>query len=177
MKKSRILSIILITISVSLMLCGTVMAYMFHQTQYEDNHFTPAYVSCTVEEEFDGQQKTSIKVLNTGNIDAYIRVRLVSYWVDTEGKIVAKPSEMPIINLASGWLSGANNTYYYQSPVDDESSTNDLLSSTITLDKDMDGNLQVVEVFAEAMQSKPIEAVSTNWGVAIDESGYIIAVP
>ena len=175
MKKSRILLIILIaSLVVSLILCGTVLAYMFKQTEYKNNEFIPATVSCKVVEEFDGKQKTSIKVQNTGNIDAYLRVRFVSYWVDSDGNVVAKPSSMPEINMAAGWLKGENNTYYYKTPVSPTNQTESLLSSPITLEKDADGYMQVIDVFAEAIQSTPHNAVSDSWGVVIDSNGHIV---
>ena len=180
MKKYRILPIILVTVLVvSLTLCGTVLAYMFRQTEYKVNEFTLANVSCKVVEEFDGEQKTSIQVQNTSNIDAYLRVRFVSYWVDAEGKIVAKPSEMPEIALASGWIKWSSNTYYYQSPVEPGALTPNLLKegTSITLKQDENGYRQVIEVFAEAMQSKPQDAAINSWKVTIDSSGNITAVP
>lgn len=178
MKKRKILSIILIAaLIVDVLLCGTVIAYMFRQTEYKDNQFTPAQVSCSVSELFDGVKKTSIQVQNTGNIDAYLRVRLVSYWVRiTENgmtEIVAKPSVMPQINIASGWIPGSNNTYYYQSAVDPNAFTGNLLSSAIQLEKDDDGYLQVIEVFAEAIQSEPKNAVTDSWRVTVDSNGNI----
>ena len=188
MKKHRILPVLLIaSLAISLLLCGTVLAYMFTQTEYKDNEFTPANVSCKVFEKFDGTQKTSIQVQNTGNIDAYLRVRLVSYWVDADGNIVAKPSAMPEINMAAGWIKGANNTYYYTKPVGPAAYTGSLLSSPINLEKDREafvygqkdenGNMQVIEVFAEAIQSKPYNAVINSWKVSVDANGNITAAP
>lgn len=181
MKKHRIFLVVLIaSLAIFLILCGTVLAYMFRQTEYEDNQFTPANVSCEVVEEFDGTQKTSIHVQNTGNIDAYLRVRLVSYWVDSNGNIVAKPSSMPEITLADGWIKGSNNTYYYQSSVSSVAPNNftgELLSAPIILQKDENGYLQVVEVFAEAIQSKPANAITNSWNVSLDTNGNITAAP
>lgn len=178
MKKHRILSILLIvSVAVSLTLCGTVLAYMFRQTEYIDNEFTPANVSCSVVEEFDGVQKASIRVQNTGNIDAYLRVRFVFYWVDEDGNIVAKPSLMPEINMAAGWIKGSNNTYYYKEPVSPTEQTGSLLSSPITLEKDTNGYLQVIEVFAEAIQSKPAKAATSSWQVTLDTKGHIATAP
>lgn len=178
MKKHRILPVLLIiSLVVSLILCGTVIAYMFRQTEYKDNEFVPANVSCKVVEEFDGTQKTSIQVQNTGNIDAYLRVRFISYWVDADGNIVAKPSSMPEINIATGWINGANNTYYYKTPVSPTEQTDSLLSSPITLEKDENGYMQVIEVFAEAIQSKPHNAVTDSWKVTLDTNGYITVAP
>jgi hypothetical protein len=150
---------------------------MFRQSEYKDNEFVPANVSCKVVEEFDGIQKNSIQVQNTGNIDAYIRIRLVSYWVDADEKIVAKPSSMSEINIAAGWIKGANNTYYYTKPVSPSAHTGFLLLSPITLEKDENGYMQVIEVFAEAIQSKPYNAVTDSWKVSIDANGNITAAP
>lgn len=178
MKTRRIYLVLLIVVLIAtLVLFGTVIAYMFQKTQYKHNPFTPAKVSCEVSELFDGQQKSSIQIKNTGNIDAYLRVRFVSYWVDTEGNIVAKPSEMPEIALASDWVKGSNNTYYYQSPVAPGKPTGELLSSPIFLEQDSDGYLQVVEIFGEAIQGEPRRAVINSWKVTLDTNGYITAAP
>ena len=181
MNKHRKLTIVLIiAFVIALVLCGTVLAYMFRQTEYEDNQFIPAEVSCEVQEVTDSPitKKMSIKVKNTGNIDAYLRIRFVSYWVDCNGNIVAKPSSMPEIIVADGWIKGKNDTYYYQTPVTPKQSTNNLLSSPILLQEDEEnGYLQVIEVFAEAIQSKPTNAVTNSWNVTLDSGGNIIATP
>ena len=180
MKKQKILPIILITtLAVSLVLCGTVIAYMFRQTEYKNNEFTPANVSCEVLETVTNNEKTSIQIKNTGNIDAYLRVRLVSYWVDAEGNIVVKPSPELSVALAEGWITGSNNTYYYKSPVTPGMATPNLLKdgASISLEQDENGYLQVIEVFAEAIQSKPEKAVTNAWKVTIDSNGNITAAP
>lgn len=178
MSKQRIITIILVIILAgNLTLCGTVFAYMFRQTEYKNNEFTPASISCRVVEEFDGTQKSSIQVQNTGNIDAYLRVRFVTYWVDSDGNIVAKPSSMPEITLADGWMRGSNNTCYYKSSVAPNNFTGELLSAPIILQKDVNGYLQVVEVFAEAIQAKPEDAVTNSWNVSLDINGNITTVP
>lgn len=177
MNRHRILKIIPIAaVFAVLTFCGTVLAYMLRQTGYVNNSFIPAEVSCNVDETFDGKEKSVIKVENTGSIDAYIRVRLVSYWVDSNGEIAAKPSSMPEILPASGWIEGTGSTYYYQSPVPPDGLTDNLLSVPICLEKDENGLLQVVEVFAEAIQSNPEAAVKSSWK-AETENGNIIKVP
>ena len=70
---------------------GTVFTYMFKRTEFKENSLIPAKVSCALNEAFDADTgvKSNITVKNTGNIDAYIPVRLVTYW-EKEGKIAAK---------------------------------------------------------------------------------------
>ena len=160
-----ILSVILV------LLCGTTFALMYRQTQELNNQLEAAFVACTVGEDFDGVKKDSITVKNTGNIDAYLRVCLVSYWVDGEGHIISKPSQILALSKADGWIAGTGNVYYYSKPIAPGDSTPNLLAAALNLE-----NLQVVEVFADAIQSKPAEAVTDSWGVTITD-GVITKAP
>lgn len=94
MKKKPLLLLIAIT---ALLTVGITLAYMFRQTAPIKNEFTEANVACSVQETFDGTQKTSIKVKNDSNIDCYLRVRLVSYWQNANNEIVGMPSVIPEI--------------------------------------------------------------------------------
>lgn len=173
--KRKILKIVILILSIILLLlCGTAFALMYRQTQPLNNQLEAAFVACAVEEDFDGETKTSIAIKNTGNIDAYLRVRLVSYWVDSDGNITSKRSRMPQVSVTSGWVTGTGNTYYYSQPVAPGDSTTNLLYADITLEEE-DGYLQVIEVFADAIQSKPAEAVTTSWGVTLDGDKIITA--
>lgn len=168
--QSRILWLLVVLLVLS---CGSTMAYMFRQTQKLENNFTPAEVSCQVAEAFDGNQKTSITVKNTGNIPAYLRVRLVTYWVNDEGDIMPVASPQLTIQTTNGWISGADNTYYYPTPIEPETTTPELLAAPIALQTNEAGHHQVIEVFAEAIQSEPENAVK-SWPVTVS-NGTIIA--
>lgn len=162
--------ILLWALLVSLILvCGVTIAYLYRTTNDVKNVFIPGKVDCEVTESFDKNSgvKSSITVKNTGNIDAWLRVRLVSYWVDANGDIMPVASEMPRVSIANGWHDHENNTYIYTTPVAPDGVTENLLGSNITLTtKTVDGVTcyQVVEVFADAIQSKPADAVTEAWG-------------
>ena len=168
-------AILLLTLALTFVV-GTVYAYMFMRTDEKAASFTPAVVSCTVEETFDGTNKSGITVTNTGNVDAYLRVRLVTYWIHGEGenagKVAAESSPTLSIVPANGWLKGKDNTFYYPNPVAPDKSTPSLFSGSITLEQ-KDGLKQVIDVFAEAIQADPAAAVTTNWDVTVDSSGTI----
>lgn len=170
-------------ILLSLAIVGTVAAYMFRVTQTEENLFVPAEVSCQVHETTDDAmtQKTGITVENTSNISAYLRLRLVTYWVDIStgtAQIVSKPSEMPDFDIAAGWIRGSDDTYYYTSPVSPDGFTSELLASGSVIPlAEEDGYLQVVEVFAEAIQYLPYDAVENSWHVTLNGDGIITRVP
>lgn len=186
MREKTLTHVLLVILAVSTLLCGTAFALMFRQTNHIENRFQPARVDCVVHEELDGsgnftngsqyaEKKTGIQVKNTGNIDAYIRVRFVSYWVDINGNIVGQASKMPAISITGDWLAGSNNTYYYKYPVAPEDYTKELLNGVIALGME-EGYVQVLEVFADAIQSKPSKAASDSWKVTIDANGNITGV-
>ena len=183
--KNRVFHVLYLAavILLSLAIVGTVAAYMFRVTQTEENNFVPAKVSCTVHEDTDANmtEKSSITVENTSNISAYLRLRLVTYWVDTSSgtaQIVSKPSEMPDFDIAAGWMKGSDDTYYYTSPVSPDGFTGELLApGTVIRLAEEDGYLQVIEVFAEAIQYLPYDAVANNWHVTLNSDGIITSVP
>lgn len=156
------LSIVIIT-SISI-------AFMFKKSKPIVNQFVPAKVSCEVREMMNGSEKVSIRIKNTGDIDAYLRVHLVSYWVDERNVIVGKPSVMPTVDYDSTkWLK-KDDTYYYKMSVSPNELTSELLKNSIQLQVDSleDKTIyQIVEVFAEAIQSEPEKAVTESWKVTL----------
>ena len=173
-KKWIVALVVLAAISV----IGITLAFMFKKVNAV-NTFAPAQVSCVVHEKLDdtevtgssaeGSKKSDIRVQNTGNVKEYLRVRLVSYFVDADGNITGdKPSVYPEITLNDGWLPGENNTYYYTKAIEPEELT-PVLCEPFTLTEELthDGKTlyQVVEVFAEAVQAEPDSAVESAWNV------------
>ena len=165
---------------VLVLVCGSVFAYMFMRTAPEHTNFIPAQVSCKVYEDHVGDDITSVTVENTGNISAYIRVRLVTYWVDGDDNVAPLPSPPLVINdyNSMDWIKGSDNTFYYKKPVPPDAPddfTTNLLTSTgaITL-KTQDGYKQAVDIFGEAIQSKPTDAVKEVWPVTMDTDGTTI---
>ena len=176
--------LIWIALIVAVIAIGTVVAYLFAKTNVIRNVFDIPYVQCEVEETFDDTTgvKSSIQIENTGNIDAYLRLRLISYWKDGEGNIVGKPSSMPAISYDSdNWIKGNGNTYYYKSSVAPHALTVNLLpTSPVTLRTDtfFDQTVyQVLEVIPEAVQAQPAGAATSLWGVTIETDGVITAAP
>lgn len=131
-----------------------VLAYYLQETDGEEATYDMAYVSCQINEEFNGGQKTSITVKNTSNVPVYIRVRLVSYWETPSGRIAGKSSPQLQVTLADGWLQeGSTDTWIYESPVEPSDSTPNLLQAPLALSTDPEGYIQVVKVLAEAIQT------------------------
>lgn len=176
--KGRIISYLLllaVIIAVSIPLAS---AYMVKQTEKISNVIEIAQVSCSVSEKFDGQKKTSVTINNTSNIEAYIRVRVVSYWQDSKGNTVARASEMPEFTVSNAWIADtANQTYYCKTPIKAGDATPEFLANNFFILLRSDTQIhndvvyeyhQVVEIIAEAIQSLPADAVTSSWGVTVD---------
>ena len=158
-----------------------VYAYTMHHTQDLVNTFLPARVDSEVVEKFDGNAKSEIKIQNTSNVEAYLRMKIITYWQDSKGNIVAIPPETltPSIDGANWFLR--DGYYYYKHPVPAGATTPDnLLKASIemTVKTEVVNDVTytyypVVEIVSEAFQSRPANAVQTNWGVSVDSSGDI----
>lgn len=152
---------------------GVTLSFMFKKAE-KTNTFVPAKVTCEVEESLLSGVKSDVCVKNTGNVAAYLRIRLVSYYVDDNGDIAGRvSSQYPALTPRNGWISGADHTYYYPTPVEPDAKTG-ILCGPITLDtvKLADGTpvYQVLEVFAEAIQAEPVGAVQEAWKVTVSDT-------
>ena len=185
-KKIRFLPVLLAALLVLTMASGSVFAYMKSKTPVFENEIIPAAVTCEAVEETDAEQnlKTSIKVKNTGNVDAYLRVCLVTYWVDESGNIMPIPSETLNFEYSDNWVKGSNGIYYYKSAVAPGALTKELLKEesiklkTYIADAEKGTTYyQRIDVFAEAIQALPIDAVKESWKVTFDGNGLISVVP
>ena len=164
---------------------GLTLAFMFKKAE-KTNRFIPAEVSCAVREKTDGSEvtgiaavgseKSDIRVENTGNVKEFIRLKLVSYYVDANGDIVGTvSSQYPTLSLKNGWITGANHTYYYPSPIDPGGMT-EILCEPFSLGHTQLENgstvYQVIELIAEAVQAEPSDAAQEDWGVT-GENGVV----
>lgn len=158
---------------------GVTLSFMFKKAE-KTNTFVPAKVTCKVEESLFSGVKSDVCVKNTGNAAAYLRIRLVSYYVYDNGSIAGRvSSQYPMLTLQNGWIAGTDHTYYYLTPVEPGAKTG-ILCDPITLGtvKLADGTTvyQVLEVFAEAIQAEPVGAVQEAWKVTVSDT-KITAVP
>lgn len=148
---------------------GGTVAWLSARTDAVTNTFLPSKVSCKVEEGFDGTTKTHVNVKNTGDTDAYIRVKLVSYRTNEAGDHIGGVAALPEFALGENWVLH-DGFYYYTLPVAPGAAPDSNLADRIELTgeyKDADGGRQAIDVMAEAIQSVPPEAMGQAWGVSI----------
>lgn len=164
-KTATLLVAIVLLIGVAV---GSTVAYLIDRTNEIKNEFEYAKTDVTVTEEFNGTEKSNVKVRNDSNIPVYIRATYVVSWVDANGNIVtsvpAGYSYQLTENPDNAWKK-VGDYYYYPTPVQPNNSTADsLLTCTVTYPANPEYTLNV-EILATAIQSEPKEAIKNAWGV------------
>jgi len=188
---------ILIT-SVALLLAvavGVSLAYIFTETDPVENKFNPSKVSCAVVEEGvapvtgaivgNVETKENVKIQNTGDTDAYIRVAVVVNWMSEDGTRVwatkpVKDTDYTIsYNLDDGWIYGGDGYYYYTQPVAKSALTDILIESATQLaangpvGTDNTQYYLSIEIVASAIQFNGMGANSAleAWAKAQQQNG------
>ena len=181
-----------------LILCATVggtLAYVFMKTPTVENTFEPARVSCAVVENFTNNVKTDVRVENTGDATAYIRVAVLTTWkYQDQNGVDHYHAQSPIPNVDytityaenTNWLLGNDGYWYYAYPVPcakdaqvvEDVLTEILISRVELLENAMApaGYTLSVEIVASAIQAEPITAAAENWGLMVDRNGVITSV-
>lgn len=153
---------------VATMMVGGTLAWLSTKSASITNTFLPSKVACEVTESFDGRTgvKSNVNVENTGDIDAYIRVKLVSYRTNDAGQHIGGTAELPAFDLGKGWVEHGG-YYYYTKPVKPNQKPEAALTKEMKLKVNCDGadgGHQAIDVMAEAIQSVPEDAVQAAWG-------------
>lgn len=165
---------------------GSTAAWLVSKPAAVENNFVPGKVACQVLEDFGKGNgtyvKSNVRVKNTGNTDAYIRVLLVFTWKDKDGNIFSNKPQEGIdyqINMDNMYLtdwimqkSDAGLYFYYKKPVAPEEETSKLIDSLrqiagVTGPENGKYKLSV-DVLADAVQADPPQAVKDSWGVDVE---------
>ena len=176
-KNTRIITLLIALLLFSALAVGGTVAWLTANATPVENTFTPSNVACSVTENFDGTTKSNVNVTNTGDTEAYIRVKLVTYRVNDDGQHIGGTATIPTFTPGKGWVKYGE-YYYYTKPVAANGGTpaNPLIGEPgIALIKydDADGGKQAIEVMAEAIQSKPKDAVESSWNVTVGSDGNL----
>ena len=164
-------ALILAAVTLLALVIGGTVALLKTNTGSVVNEFNFTNVTTTVEEKFNGYEKTAVNVTNTGTTNAYIRVKLVTYRTNDKGEHIGGTATLPQFDLGTNWVE-YEGYYYYTQPVAPGQSPAANLADKITLTatyNDADGGHQSIDVMAEAIQSEPAEAVGQAWGVSISQ--------
>ena len=168
-RRGRATAMLLATVMLFALAVGGTIAWLIDKDRPLVNTFDPSKVTCEVQEKFDGKVKSDVNVKNTGDIDAFIRVKLVTYRTNDAGQHIGGTAALPQFTLGANWVE-YNGYYYYTLPVAPGDKPATKLTDSMTLTEsydDADGGHQSIDVMAEAIQSVPAEAVGQAWGVSI----------
>lgn len=178
---------VLLTSLVLVLVClvGTTVAYLATSTGVVINTFNPAQVSCEVDEDFDGSEKRYVAIVNTSDIEAYIRAAIIVTWKNAEngnvyGGMPVKDVDYTISLNGTDWFQGTDGYYYHKKPVPPESQdgrTEVLIYSCSPIAaKTPEGYGLNVEILGSAIQSVPADVVEQNWKVVeVNNDGTLAA--
>lgn len=163
---------------------GGTVAYIFTATQQVVNTFAVPSDGSSVVEEIDGNVKEQVVIANTGNVDSYIRAKVIFTWQNAAGVVhptKVKESDYEItLNLhaeTAGAWSVINGMYYYNGVVkandNNDSTIVDQTSPLYTNCKPKaegpeEGYTLHVEILSQSIQSEPIAAVQEAWNMTYD---------
>ncbi len=165
-RRGRATAMLLATVMLFALAVGGTIAWLIDKDSPLVNTFDPSKVTCEVQEKFDGKVKSDVNVKNTGDIDAFIRVKLVTYRTNDAGQHIGGTAALPQFTLGANWVE-YNGYYYYTLPVAPGDNPATKLTDSMTLTEsydDADGGHQSIDVMAEAIQSVPEDAVKAAWG-------------
>ena len=183
-KPKRSIKPFLIAFCVCILACAAVsgsLAWLISTPEPVVNTFTPGAVTIQVDETFNGTTKSDVRIKNTGNVPAYIRVALVPAWVDDEGNIAAKPASLNDCTITWGedgngyeadWFIGSDGFYYCKTVIEPDESTPILIKSCTVKGEGHEYDFEL-QVIASAVQSLPTSTVEKVWPVVVSTDGTL----
>ena len=166
-------------VALALVLCiagGATLEFLTVTTPSLTNVFQYGHVTCKVDETFQDNVKTDVSIRNTGDTEAYIRVKLVFTWKDKDGNVSAQPVKTGDYTLdlkEDGWFE-KDGYYYAKAPVAPKENTPVLIEKCTEVAANApDGYTLSLEILADAIQSTPTRAVEQAWDVTVDTDGLL----
>ena len=175
-KKQHIRTLVL-TCMLALLLLGSVLgviAYMQAQSHIS-NTFTVAVMKLDINETFNGSEKSDVKVLNQGDVSAYLRAAVVVNWKDADGNILSPIPEKDkdySITMGDGWTKGSDGYWYCKSSVA-VGDTSPVLIENCKPETIEDGKHLSVDILVQGVQAAPLEAVQELWEANIAADGTL----
>lgn len=139
------------------------------------NTFTVADMNLEVDETFGNNVKSDVKVLNQGDVPAYLRAAVAVSWKDEDGNILSSvPAEGEDYNMVMGddWARDSDGYWYCKSSVA-AGNESPVLIKQCTLNNAEKGKHLSVDILVQGVQAEPPDAVNELWG-AIVSDGILI---
>lgn len=172
-RRQKILTIVLSLVLLAGILTAGTIAYLQQEAKLS-NTFVVGQVRAEVSEQFKNDVKSEVSIENKGNVDAYIRAKILIYFVDRDGN---PTGEVPVegtdytmsmdANIDSNWMKSASGYYYHKNPVSPGNKTAVLVKECKKIETSLvykDNNRRlVVDIVGEAIQANA-PAVQDAWG-------------
>lgn len=172
-RRQKILTIVLSLVLLAGILTAGTIAYLQQEAKLS-NTFVVGQVQAEVSEQFKNDVKSEVSIENKGNVDAYIRAKILIYFVDRDGN---PTGEVPVEgtdytmsmgeSIDSNWIKSTSEYYYYKNAVAPGQKTDLLIKECKRVEnspvyKD-DNRRLVVDIVGEAIQANA-PAVQDAWG-------------
>ena len=165
--KKLLMTILALALLVTMGISGTV-AWLSSSSSVS-NQMTPGTGDITITETKDGNVKTSVKITNTGNIDVYVRVAVVSNRLDENGNVIAGASGNQI-SANDKWQLLDGYYYYLGTVAPGEKNAVELLGVSV----DFTG--MEVDILAQSIQALGVingqPASQVKWGHSFNGTSW-----
>lgn len=190
-KRKYTLFLVCLLLTVAIAVSGTI-AYIFTTSDPVTNTFVPVLPKIEIPEEMNGTIKENATVKNTGDVDSYLRAKIVVTWQNDNGEVYP---EVPILDTDYSMSNGTNwlkvgDFYYYnkvaapgQPAVTKNETTEEIEFGSGVEEADMliikaevkgkapvEGYKLHIEILGQSIQSTPAEAVQEAWGMTYTEA-------
>lgn len=186
--KKRVTRLIVLASVVALLLgvIGGTLAYMAAKTEPVQNQFTFGDLPIDIPETIDKGVKSNVKIHNGGNVDAYVRAKIVVTWKNAAGEVsgvIPKESTDYTMELnKTNWFEGKDGFWYCSLPVKaGPNSFSPVLITKATRTKEAnipEGYNLSVEILAQSVQADGVKdgrpMVENLWPVTVDTSGTLV---
>ena len=160
---------VMLTLNVGGMHCfAASVSYITAKTDAVVDIFGRVQVSCAV----TGPDTYTYTIKNTSSIPAYIRVRIVGNWVDTQGNLSSVQPTYSVTTTDTNWAS-YEDYYYYIVPIEVNGTKTLTITPKAGEEAPSANHSFRAQVLAEAIQATPSAAVKEAWGFQADSSGAL----
>lgn len=159
MKTMKMKSILLLALVAALLLgtVGGTVAYLVTSTGPVTNTFTPGVVDVEISDNVSNGVKSHIVVANNSNVDCYLRVAVVGYWVK-DGQIIEAWKDSDSLKPDHGWqLNSDDGYYYYNSIVKPTTATVTFMSGGYTQPSRDDGAHLEMDIMVQGIQAEGMD--------------------
>jgi len=178
--------VILCFLWIAVIVVGGTVAYLFTSTQQVINTFSVPSDGSSVVEEIENNVKKEVVIANTGDVDSYIRAKVIFTWQNADGDVYPTKVETTDyqITWGTGWVripDSETGFYYYNGVVkandNDVSTTIDQTAAlftecTPTAAGPEEGYTLHVEILSQSIQAEPDEAVQEAWGMSYSNDAW-----